>query len=65
MTRYAIDPTRPTMAWVMIPQKHTLASVFRAVDLTGRFQQIVRGEDMVFVDCDVAIAIAEGRAVAR
>lgn len=63
--KYAIDRSRPTMAWKMIPQKHSLKNVFRAVDLTGRFQQVVRGEDMIFVDRNVAVAIAEGRAVAR
>ncbi len=61
---FALDRSRPTMAWKMIPQKHSLKNVFRAVDLTGRYQQIVRGEDMVFVDRETAIAVAEGRAVA-
>ena len=62
---FAIDRSRPTMAWYMVPVKHALRDVYRATDLTGRYQQIVRGCDMVFVSKDVAEAVALGKAVAR
>lgn len=63
--RYAIDRSRPTMAWQMHALNHAVKNVFRAVDLTGRYTQIVRGEDMVFVSKEVAQAVSTGLACPR
>jgi len=62
LSHYAVSPSRPTMVWGMYPQKHTLKNVFHAIELHGRFEQVVRGCDMIEVTAEVAAAIANNNA---